>query len=197
MDGKIGPHNPDYEHDVSKHFVGKDGKIFEDPSAPFPDLEKEIGDRREKLEEKYSTLKKIIIELGKLKLGVKEMQILKVIGGLIGLIIAFVFVFAIPGAGFELLVVGAVGAIFNALGYTSWRLDYGVIKEWYASKTIWGALMVVMPIIALLAINVFALGLPAWVVTVLHTLIIAGGGTQIWGIFSAVSKAGKTETFIK
>lgn len=113
---------------------------------------------------------------------------LKLIGSLAALVIAFVFVFLFPGSGFEETLISLIASVGGALGLKSWRKNYGVIKEWFESKTVLGALIVVVPLLVLVLAPVFSWMLPGWAVYLATALIVGGGGTLFYGIFDAVKQ---------
>lgn len=186
------PRNPGGpEKDISKHFIGGDGKIFKDTETELPDYKKADAEMKEQLKKKQEFEKRNSIGLGKLNIKESVMTIVKLIGALIAFIVALLFVFVFPGAGFEAMIVGALAAIFNALGISGWRTNYGIIKEWYQSKSVWSAIVVGVLIVGYLALNFFTLGLPAWILTAVQGLIALFGGTQLIGIWDAIMKAKK------
>lgn len=113
---------------------------------------------------------------------------LKLIASLIALVIAFLFVYIFPGSGFEETAISLAASIAGALGLKNWRENYGTIKQWFESKTIWGALFVVIPLIIFVVVPFFGVVLPEWAVYALTALIIGGGGTLFFGIFDAVKQ---------
>lgn len=113
---------------------------------------------------------------------------IKLIASILALIAAFVFVFIFPGSGFEETAISLAASIAGALGLKSWRENYGIIKEWFESKTVWGALIVVVPLLVLEIAPLLNFVLAEWLTYVLTALIVGGGGTLIYGIFDAVKE---------
>lgn len=117
---------------------------------------------------------------------------LKLVFSILALIAGFVFGLIIPGSGVEGLVVPVLTAAAGAYGLMNWRQNYDLAKEWFASKTVVGALLVAVPILLLVILPFAGVTLPPAVVTILTVLILGGGGTALWGIFDAIEK--KTNT---
>lgn len=114
--------------------------------------------------------------------------LVKLIGGLVALILGFLAVFVPPVAVFIPGVVQFLAGIASALGLTSWRNKFELAKDWFKSKTIWGALLGAVPIIAL-AVFPFINFVPwEWLEWLLKALIVGGGATALYGIFDAVNK---------
>ena len=113
---------------------------------------------------------------------------LKLIFSLVALIAAFIFALVIPGSGLEEQIIAVITGLAGALGITNWRLNFDVAKQWFSSKTILGSLLVVIPIIAIIALPLLGVILPAWLALVLNVLIVGGGGTTLWGIFDVIEK---------
>lgn len=113
---------------------------------------------------------------------------IKLIASILALVAAFVFVFIFPGSGFEETAISLAASIAGALGLKSWRENYGVIKQWFESKTVLGALIVVIPLLLLVLAPLFSWVLPEWAVYVATALIVGGGGTLFYGIFDAIKE---------
>jgi hypothetical protein len=109
---------------------------------------------------------------------------LKLAGGLAALLAAIAFVFVFPGAGGEDAIVSIVAAILGQLGLTKWRESYNLTKGYLKSKTIVGALLVVLPVVALSVFALFSIAVPEYVTYVLTALVVAGSGTALFGIFN-------------
>ena len=116
------------------------------------------------------------------------MNLIKPIGSLLALIVAFLFVFVFPGSGIENTIIPIIGALAGGLGLVNWRQKYGELKEWFKSKTIWGAILTSIPIILLTVLGFTHIVLPEWLLTFIATLITATGGTTIYGLIDAVNK---------
>lgn len=170
--------------EISRHF-GEEN-IYINPVDQLPDYKKDDAEIKEELRALKEFEKKIIIELGKLKIEGTTMTIIKLIGGVLALIAAFVFTFIAPGAGWEQLVVQIAAAVLGAFGISDWRVNYGLAKEWFKSKTIVPAILVMVVVIAVTALSFFNIGLSPIVVTVLQGIVVALGGVGLWGIFDAV-----------
>lgn len=187
------------EKDIAKHFISKDGKLYEDHTLELPDYKKADQQMKDKLAEKFEREKEIIINLGKFKIEGAIMTLLKLIFGVLALIAAGVFTFLFPGAGFEQLVIGVVASIAGALGIGNWRVSYGLAKEWFQSKSIVSAIITGVAVIAVTLISFFSIAVPEVVMTIIKGLVIIFGGTTLWGIFDAVnqsSKPDKLNTFL-
>jgi hypothetical protein len=111
------------------------------------------------------------------------------IGYLIALVAAFLFVFVFKGTGFESTAIPLIASILGYFGLTSWRTNFDNFETWFKSKTIVGALIVVVPVVAIVVLSLCSVGLPAWVLTLLGALVTAGGGTSIIGVFDAYTKS--------
>ena len=186
---KPGPRKKDdIEKDIAKHFVGEDGKLYQD-EMELPDYKKADAEMKEKLAEKFEREKEIIINLGKLKIEGAIMTLIKLIFGVVALIAAALFTFLFPGAGFEQLVIGVVTSIAAALGIGNWRTSYGLAKEWFQSKSIVSALIAGVAVLAVTLLSFFAIAVPEVVMTILKGLVAIFGGTTLWGIFDAMNKS--------
>jgi hypothetical protein len=115
------------------------------------------------------------------------MDYLKPIAYLSAIVIAFLFVFIFPGSGIENIIIPIIGSLAGGIGLTNWRNNYGQIKDWFKSKTIWGALFSAVPVIASVVVGALNIALPGWVTTLLASLITIGGGASLIGIISAVN----------
>lgn len=121
---------------------------------------------------------------------------LKLIFSIIALVIAFVLTFFAPVPGWEGVIITLVTAIAGKMGITSWRETYDNFKSYFESKTIWGALVVVIPILALVILPLLGVVLPELVITGAIWLITAGGGLTLWGVFDALEKADPKDKLI-
>lgn len=114
------------------------------------------------------------------------MNLAKLIFGLVALVLAFLTVFVPPIAAIIPHAVGAVAAIAGLVGIKNWRENYGAVKAWMESKTILGALIVVLPVIALVVLPFVGVALPQIVTDTLFWIVAGGGGLVVYGIFDAV-----------
>lgn len=114
----------------------------------------------------------------------------------LALIVAGIFTFAYPGSGVEGVVVPVVAAIAGALGMSNWREKYGQAKDFFKSKTRTGALLVAVPIIALIILPLL-ITVPAWLLTLLGAVAAIGGGSTLIGIIDVLKKpTGSVKMFI-
>lgn len=171
------------DSEISSHF-GVDS-IYEDSAQDLPDYKEEDRKIKQEQKERNDLLKKIIIDLKKLNIEGTTMTLLKLIGGIIAMIAAFVFTFLFPGAGAEQLVIQVAAAILGALGISNWRVNYGLAKEWFKSKSIVSAILVMVVVIAVTVLSFLNIGLPPVVITILQGIVVALGGVGLWGIFDA------------
>lgn len=185
------------EKDIAKHFIGKDGKLYEDHTLELPDYKKADQQMKDKLAEKFEREKEIIINLGKFKIEGAIMTLLKLIFGVLALIAAGIFTFLFPGAGFEQLVIGIVTSVAGALGISNWRTSYGLAKEWFKSKSIVSVLIAGVSVIAVTVISFFGLAVPELVITILKGLVGIFGLGSLWGIFDAINKGNSDPDKIK
>jgi hypothetical protein len=109
----------------------------------------------------------------------------KLIGSIAALIIAFVFTFVFPGSGFEQTLLVIAASIAGQIGLTSWRTDFDLINGWMKSKTIVGALIVIVPALICILLPFVWAAAPAWILYVLGAISVGGGGTVIVGILNA------------
>lgn len=105
----------------------------------------------------------------------------------LALIVAALFTFLWPGSGVEGVVVPVVAAIAGALGMSNWREKYGTMKDFFKSKTKTGALLVAVPIIALILLPLL-MTVPAWLLTLLGAVAAIGGGSTLIGIIDVIKK---------
>jgi hypothetical protein len=117
----------------------------------------------------------------------------KLVGSIAALIIAFVFTFVFPGSGFEQTLIVIAASIAGQIGLTSWRTDFDLINGWMKSKTIVGALIVVIPAIIVVLLPFVWAAAPAWVLYVLGAISVGGGGTVIVGILNAPSTSAEVK----
>ncbi len=171
------------DSDISKHFGVDD--IYDDSIKDLPDYKKEDAKLKEDLKQRMELEKKIIIDLRKIKIEGTTMTLLKLIGGIIALVAAFVFTFVFPTAGAEQLVIQVVAAVLGAFGISNWRTNYGLAKDWFKSKTIVPAILVMVIVVAVTVLSFINIGLPPLVMTLLQGVVVALGGVGLWGIFDA------------
>lgn len=171
------------DSDISKHFGVDD--IYDDSTQDLADYIKADKQMREELKQRKELEKKIIIDLRKLNIEGTTMTILKLIGGIIALVAAFVFTFVFPTAGAEQLVIQVVAAVLGAFGISNWRTNYGLAKDWFKSKTIVPAILVMVIVVAVTVLSFINIGLPPLVMTLLQGVVVALGGVGLWGIFDA------------
>jgi len=105
----------------------------------------------------------------------------------LALIVAGIFTFAYPGSGVEGVVVPVVAAIAGALGMSNWREKYGQAKDFFKSKTRTGALLVAVPVIALIILPLL-MTVPAWLLTLLGAVAAIGGGSTLIGVIDVLKK---------
>lgn len=114
----------------------------------------------------------------------------------LALIAAGIFTFLYPGSGVEGVVVPVVAAIAGALGMSNWREKYGQAKDFFKSKTKTGALLVAVPIIALIILPLL-MTVPGWLLTLLGAVATVGGGSTLIGIIDVLKKpSGAVKMFI-
>ena len=116
---------------------------------------------------------------------------LKLIFSLLALVVAFIMVFILPGSGFETVAITLIASIAGSFGIIDWRLKYDEIKSWLGSKTIWGALLIIIPVLLVILLPIFGIILPTTVLFILNAIIVAGGGTVLIGIISAANNKAK------
>jgi len=115
-------------------------------------------------------------------------ELLRPVAFFLALIGAALFTYVFPGSGIEQVLVPAVGSLLGYMGLKTWRDDYGQFKLWFKSKTVIGALLVVVPVFVLAASILFGFMLPDFVTSIITGLITVGGGTSITGILHAYIK---------
>jgi hypothetical protein len=113
---------------------------------------------------------------------------LKIISGIIALIVAFIVVFFVPDTSWVEPVVGIISTGLGYFGITNWRASYDAAFTYFKSKTIWGAIIVVVPLLIVVISPLIGLVLPATVSTALMWLVTGGGALTLYGIFSAIEK---------
>lgn len=111
----------------------------------------------------------------------------KLIFSLIALILAFTFTFFAPGLQYIDQIVVVVGTVAGFLGVTNWRATYQNAVDLFKSKTIWGAVIVVIPMLIIVIVPIF-FQLPHEVNEVLMWIVTGGGGLTLYGIFDATKK---------
>lgn len=114
------------------------------------------------------------------------MNAFKLIGALIALIIAGIFTFAFPGSGAEGIVVAVAGAIFTYFGW-DWRQQYLDVQAWVKSKTLWGVVIVFVPILGFVIALIFVVDLNTVMIfgfslkAIFDWLLSMGGGLFLLG----------------
>jgi len=114
------------------------------------------------------------------------MQVVKLVGAVVGLIVAVLFAVFFPGSMVEQIIVVVAGAVFSYFGW-NWRSQYSEIKSWVQSKTLIAVAIVFVPIAGYLAAIIFSIDLNAISVlgfslqTIFEWLIQIGGGLFIIG----------------
>ena len=190
---------PKSQKEIDAELSGYFGEenIYDDSIKDLADCMKADLDMKEKLRARKELEKKIIIELGKLNIKDTTMTLLKLIGGIIALVVAFVFTFIAPGSGVEQMVVQVAAALLGAFGISNWRINYGLAKDWFKSKSIVSAILVMVVVIGVTALSFFNVGLPAMAITILQGIVVALGGVGLWGIFDAAKfKSTSLKSFI-
>lgn len=123
------------------------------------------------------------------------MNALKLIGALIALIVAAVFTFFLPGSGAEGIIVTVAGAVFSYLGW-DWRQQYLEIQTWVKSKSLWGVVLVFVPVLGYVIAFIASIDLTAVIIfgfsleNIFQWLLAIGGGLFLLG--AAHAKAKKT-----
>jgi hypothetical protein len=118
----------------------------------------------------------------------KAVGLPQLIAGLVMLVLAILVVFVPPVAAVIPAILQFLAPIAAAFGIVDFRKKYGLVKEWVQSKTIWGVLVVVLPLIALMLFPFIGFEPAEWLLWVLRALIVGGGGTILYGIFDAAQK---------
>lgn len=184
MSKVFGPRSQEeIDKEIGKHFGV--GNINGNSARDLPDYKEEDRILKQEQKERYELLKRIIISLRKLNIEGTTMTLLKLIGGVLAMIAAFVFTFVFPGSGAEQMVVQVAAAILGALGISNWRVNYGLAKDWFKSKSIISSILVMVVVIAVTALSFFNVALPPVVITILQGIVVALGGVGLWGIFDA------------
>lgn len=111
----------------------------------------------------------------------------KLIFYLIALIMAFVFTFFAPGLEYVDQIIVVVGSIAGFFGVTEWRSTYQKAVDLFKSKTIWGTVIVVVPMLVLVIVPIFV-ELPQGVKEILMWIVTGGGGLTLYGILDATKK---------
>lgn len=111
----------------------------------------------------------------------------KLILSIIALALAFVFTFVYPGSGIESIVVSLLAVVGSYFGI-NWRKQYDDLRNWFASKTIVGALSVAIPVLIIFLSQLFAFALPEWVNQLLLYIASAGGLGFLFGAYRAIEK---------
>lgn len=107
---------------------------------------------------------------------------------LLALIAGAVFTLFVPGTGLETTIISLVGALAGAFGVTNWREKYDAAKAWFQSKSIVGAVLVALAVVAVVVLPLFTTVSPA-LSTILDIIIVGGGGTSLYGIFDIIQKS--------
>lgn len=108
---------------------------------------------------------------------------------LIAFVIAFVVVYFSPvQLGYVDTAIGLIAVIAGKIGVTNWRIQYDTAVNYFKSKTIWGSLIVAVPILILILLPAFGLEIPQLFYQVLMWIISGGGALTLYGIFDAVKK---------
>jgi hypothetical protein len=157
------------------------------PQHTIPDYKEEDRKMKEELKGKYEKVKTESIKKSTENF-YRRFNMFKLIASIVTLIIAFLFAFIFPGAGWETLVITLVAGLAAQVGITNWRSQYEMAKNWFKSKTLVGSLLVVVPLILIAVMNFFSFGLPSWVLQILTWLLTVGGGTALSGIIDATTK---------
>jgi uncharacterized membrane protein len=165
-----------------------DSNVGQNNAVPeLPDYHKADSLAHVDLLSKYDLVKQISINNPK-----KEstpMTLLKPIGYLVALIAGFVFAILFPGVGFEAATIGIVTTVAGMVGLTDWRKNFDNFEGFFKSKTLVGALLALIPVVAFTIITVFGIKVPEYVTTLMNWLLTAGGGTSLLGIINANQKA--------
>jgi len=74
---------------------------------------------------------------------------LQLVFSIIALIAAAVFGVFLPGTSFEAQAIAIVTGLAGAFGVVNWRTKFNAAKEWFQSKTVFGALIVAIPVLIL------------------------------------------------
>lgn len=121
------------------------------------------------------------------------MDVLKLAGSVVALIVAILFTIIFPGSGIEQIVVLVAGSIFTYFGW-DWRIQYLEVKNWVASKTLISIIIVAVPVAGFLVSLVFSFDLTTIQVlgfsleTIFQWLIGIGGGGFLLGATHAKVK---------
>jgi len=124
------------------------------------------------------------------------MEVLKLAGSVVALIVAVLFTIVFPGSGIEQIVVLVAGSIFTYFGW-DWRTQYLEVKNWVASKTLISIIIVAVPVIGFLVALVFNIDLTAIQIlgfsleTIFQWLVGIGGGGFLLGATHAKVKKNK------
>jgi hypothetical protein len=119
--------------------------------------------------------------------------ITNLIAGLLAILLGFLIVFVPPVAAVIPGIVGGISSFAGVFGIKNFRDNYGIAKKWFESKTIWGALITVIPIIVIVVMPFVNTQMPEVVLYILYSLMAGGGGLTLYGLFDA---AGKNPTTI-
>jgi hypothetical protein len=120
----------------------------------------------------------------------KTIGLPNLIFGLLMIIIAIVSVFVPVASGIITTAVPLIASVASFFGFKKWREKYLEVKKYYQSKTVWGAILTTLPIIAVALITFFGWVIPDWATQILYVLVVAGGALNSIGIFDALKKAG-------
>jgi uncharacterized membrane protein YidH (DUF202 family) len=120
----------------------------------------------------------------------KTIGLPSLIFGILMILVAIVHVFVPVAGGFIDLAIPVIASIASTLGYANWRKKYLEVKKYYQSKTVWGAILVTLPVIFVALTAFFGWQIPDIVTQIVQIWILAAGGLNGIGIFSALKKAG-------
>lgn len=113
----------------------------------------------------------------------------KLIFAVLSFLVAFVFTFLLPQSGAEQVVVGLLTIAGTYLGI-NWRQQYDEVKEWMKSKTITGAIIFGVALLAYIILPMFV-SLSNEIKTLLEIIVYGGGLGFIIGVIDAIRKSNK------
>ncbi|MBU1096845.1 MAG: hypothetical protein KKB34_10225 [Bacteroidetes bacterium] len=115
--------------------------------------------------------------------------ITNLIAGLLAILLGFAIVFIPPVAALVPGIVGGISSVAGVFGVKNFRENYGIAKKWFESKTIWGALITVIPFVVFVIKPFFvSIELPEIVTYILYSIMAGGGGLTLYGLFDAAGK---------